>query len=101
MGTKYSQRLRKQFLCSKLFIPACQYLSHCSCCSCCYCYCRSKESNIKILQVEGEAQGEEEKIDRLVKELGIGPRLAKVARVERWDVDVKVEGDVEVEFEVK
>lgn len=53
------------------------------------------------MQVEGEAQGEEEKIDRLVKELGIGPRLAKVARVERRDVDVKGEGDVEVEFEVK
>lgn len=53
------------------------------------------------MQVEGEAQGEEEKIDRLVKELGIGPRLAKVARVERRDVDVKGEGDVEVEFEIK
>ncbi len=53
------------------------------------------------MQVEGEAQGEEEKIERLVKELGIGPRLAKVARVERRDVDVKGEGDVEVEFEVK
>lgn len=53
------------------------------------------------MQVEGEAQGEEEKIERLVKELGIGPRLAKVARVERRDVDVKGEGDVEEEFEVK
>lgn len=53
------------------------------------------------MQVEGEAQGEEEKIERLVKELGIGPRLAKVARVERRDMDVKGEGDVEVEFEVK
>lgn len=53
------------------------------------------------MQVEGEAQGEEEKIERLVKELGIGPRLAKVARVARRDVDVKGEGDVEVEFEVR
>lgn len=53
------------------------------------------------MQVEGEAQGEEEKIESLVKELGIGPRLAKVARVEKKDVDVKGEGDVEVGFEVK
>lgn len=62
-----------------------------------------KKVNIKKipLQVEGEAQGEEEKIERLVKELGIGPRLAKVARVERRDLDVKGEGDFELEFEVK
>lgn len=36
-----------------------------------------------------------------MKELGIGPRLAKVARVERRDLDVKGEGDVELEFGVK
>lgn len=52
------------------------------------------------MQVEGEAQGDEEKIERLLKELGIGPRLAKVTRVERRDMDVKGEGNVEVGFEV-
>lgn len=36
-----------------------------------------------------------------MKELGIGPRLAKVARVERRDVDVKGEGAVERGFEVR
>lgn len=53
------------------------------------------------MQVEGEAQGEEEKIEKFVKELGIGSRLAKVARVERRDVDTKGEGDVERGFEVR
>lgn len=36
-----------------------------------------------------------------MKELGIGPRLAKVVRVERRDVDVKGERDVEGGFEVR
>ena len=48
--------------------------------------------------MEGEAQGEEDAIHKLVKELGIGPSHAKVERLENSDIDVV---DGEMGFEVR
>ncbi|KAH8593434.1 Acylphosphatase family protein [Bisporella sp. PMI_857] len=42
--------------------------------------------------VQGEAQGEQDAIQKLVKDLGIGPSAAKVDKLEKQEIDV-VEGE--------
>ncbi|MCJ1376793.1 hypothetical protein MMC20_008038 [Loxospora ochrophaea] len=40
-------------------------------------------------RVEGEAQGDEESIKKLLKDLNNGPSLAHVVKLEKSDMDVK------------
>ncbi|KAF9888221.1 hypothetical protein FE257_009216 [Aspergillus nanangensis] len=40
-------------------------------------------------RVEGEAQGHQDSISKLVKEINNGPRLAHVVKVEKKELDVK------------
>ena len=42
--------------------------------------------------MEGEAQGEDDAIQQLVKDLGLGPSHAKVDKLEKDDID-SVEGE--------
>lgn len=49
-------------------------------------------------QIEGEAQGEDDALQKMVKEIGLGPKHARVVKVETEDIPV-VEG--ETEFVVK
>lgn len=38
-------------------------------------------------QVEGEAQGDEESLQKLLKDINKGPRLAHVVKLEKKDID--------------
>jgi acylphosphatase len=44
---------------------------------------------IKYVQVEGEAQGEENSIQKLLQDVDQGPRLAHVVKVEKNEIDTQ------------
>jgi acylphosphatase len=50
------------------------------------------------MQVEGEVQGEDENVQKLLKDIDRGPTHAHVVRVDKSEVDVV---DGEEKFEVK
>lgn len=50
----------------------------------------------KYSQVEGEAQGDEESLQKFVKDINEGPKHAHVVKVERSTIDIK---DGESSFE--
>ena len=67
-------------------------------CSSLVCHHRIRVVKLKQLQVEGEAQGSEDGIQALLKDLDRGPTHAHVVKLEKQEIDV-VEG--EEGFEVR
>lgn len=51
-----------------------------------------------MIQVEGEAQGEEEAVQKLLKAVDQGPRLAHVVKLEKQELSPK---DGETGFEIR
>lgn len=49
----------------------------------------SIDMDAKVLQVEGEAQGHEDSIKKLLKEINNGPRHAHVVKVEKKDIELQ------------
>lgn len=44
-------------------------------------------AEVNTAQVEGEAQGDQKSVQKLVQELNKGPRLAHVTKLEKKDID--------------
>ncbi len=54
------------------------------------------ETRLTIFQVEGEAQGDEESLQKFLREINEGPKHAHVVKVEKSTIDTK---DGESSFE--
>ena len=61
------------------------------------CQCHSMYTKWNY-QVEGEAQGDDDSIQKLLKDLDQGPSAAHVVKVEKAEIDIK---DGEASFETK
>ena len=58
----------------------------------------SRPRQLTPLKVEGEVQGEDESVQKLLRDIDRGPRLAHVVKLETTEKDVKAE---EAAFDVR